>query len=187
MAELKDSCESGWQWVTKEGVMTEEQLRGIRINMLDCVLHSDAIHRGAGQIIPTARRLYYACELTATPRLQEPIFQCDITCPADSMGGVYTCLNQRRGQIIEEENVQGTPISVLKCFLPVAESFGFTGSLREHTKGQAFPQCVFDHWEVVASDPFELESKAIVIIDKIRKRKGLKEGIPALDNYYDKL
>lgn len=85
--------------------MTEEQMRGIYVGLFDCTLHADAIHRGAGQIIPTARRLYYACELTSEPRLQEPIFVCDITCPADAMGGVYTCLNQRRGQIIEEEPV----------------------------------------------------------------------------------
>jgi len=167
--------------------MCEENFRSIRVNMLDCVLHADAIHRGAGQIIPTARRLYYACELTAQPRLQEPIFQCDITCPADAMGGVYTVLNQRRGEIIEENPVEGTPMSILKCYLPVAESFGFTSSLRENTKGQAFPQCVFDHWETFPSDPFELDSKAFKIIDGIRKRKGLKEGIPALDNYLDKL
>jgi len=155
--------------------------------MLDCVLHADAIHRGAGQIIGTARRLYYACELTAAPRLQEPIFECAITCPADAMGGVYGVLNQRRGQIIDEEPIQGTPMSILKCYLPVAESFGFTGALRENTKGQAFPQCVFDHWETLPSDPYEAESKSIKIIDGIRKRKGLKEGIPALDNYLDKL
>lgn len=155
--------------------------------MLDCVLHADAIHRGAGQIIPTARRLYYACELTAQPRLQEPIFQCDITCPSDAMGGVYTCLNQRRGQIIDEEPIQGTPLSLLKCYLPVAESFGFTASLRENTKGQAFPQCVFDHWDTVQSDPTDPEGKALKIITGIRARKGLKEGIPPLDNYLDKL
>jgi len=49
--------------------MTEENMRGIKINLLDCTLHADAIHRGAGQIIGTARKLYYACELTAQPRL----------------------------------------------------------------------------------------------------------------------
>jgi len=42
--------------------------------MLDCTLHADAIHRGAGQILGTSRRLYYACELTGEPRLQEPLF-----------------------------------------------------------------------------------------------------------------
>lgn len=68
--------------------MTEEGMRGVRMNLLDCVLHADAIHRGAGQILPTARRLFYACELTAEPRLQEPIFTAEITAPQDAMGGV---------------------------------------------------------------------------------------------------
>lgn len=187
MNEIKDSCESAWQWASKEGVVCEENMRGIRINLLDTVLHADAIHRGAGQIIPTARKLYYACELTAEPRLQEPIFEAQITCPMDSMGGVYNCLNQRRGLIIEEEQVAGTPMSVVKAYLPVAESFGFTELLRSLTQGQAFPQCVFDHWETLQSSPFDAGSKAQVAVAQIRKRKGLKEEIPDLGDYLDKL
>ncbi len=38
------------------------------------VLHADAIHRGGGQIIPTARRALYAAMLAASPRLQEPVY-----------------------------------------------------------------------------------------------------------------
>lgn len=83
--------------------MTEESLRGVRCNLVDVVLHTDAIHRGGGQLIPTARRVFYAAELTAEPRLLEPIFLCEITAPADAMGGVYQCLTQRRGQVNEEE------------------------------------------------------------------------------------
>lgn len=56
-------------------------MRGLRANIFDVVLHADAIHRGGGQMIPTARRLYYACELTATPQLYEPMFLCEISCP----------------------------------------------------------------------------------------------------------
>lgn len=103
------------------------------------------------------------------------------------MGGVYQCLNQRRGTIVEETPMEGTPLSMLRCYLPVAESFGFTAHLRESTKGQAFPQCVFDHWETLNDDPKELDSKTNKIVEKIRKRKGLKEGIPPLENYNDKL
>lgn len=55
------------------------------------------------------------------------------------------------------------------------------------TSGRAFPQCVFDHWETVNTDPFEATSKAGQMVDAIRKRKGLKPGIPALDNFMDKL
>jgi elongation factor 2 len=187
MNEIKDSCESAFQWATKEGVMCEENMRQVRINIVDTSLHTDAIHRGGGQLIPTARRVYYASELTAQPRLQEPVFLAEITAPMDAMGGVYQCLNQRRGTVIEEEAVTGTPLNQVKSHLPVAESFGFTAHLRALTAGQAFPQCVFSHWAEVNGDPLDSTSKAHEIVLGIRKRKGLKEGIPALDNYMDKL
>jgi elongation factor 2 len=187
MNEIRDSCESGFQWVTKEGVMCDENMRQVRINIIDTTLHTDAIHRGGGQMIPTARRVYYACELTAQPRLQEPIFLAEITAPMEAMGGVYQCLNQRRGIVIEEEAVTGTPLNQVTSHLPVAESFGFTAHLRSLTAGQAFPQCVFSHWAEVTGDPLDKSTKACEIVSAIRKRKGLKEEIPALDNYMDKL
>jgi elongation factor 2 len=49
--------------------MCEENMRGVRIDIHDVTLHTDAIHRGGGQIIPTARRVIYACELTSEPGL----------------------------------------------------------------------------------------------------------------------
>lgn len=101
MNEIRDSLENSFQWSTKQGVLTDENMRGVRVNLLDCELHADAIHRGGGQLIPAGRRLYYACELTAAPRLQEPIFQAEITAPMEAMGGVYSCLNQRRGIVNE--------------------------------------------------------------------------------------
>jgi len=133
--EVRDSLESAFQWVSKEAVLTEEAMRGIRFNVLDVVLHSDAIHRGGGQIIPTARRVYYAAEITASPRLQEPVYVVDITCPSDAVGGVYSCLAQRRGIVMNEEPMAGTPLCIVKAFLPVAESFGnkvFINSYRIH-------------------------------------------------------
>lgn len=37
----------------------------------------------------------------------------------------------------------------IKAYLPVMESFGFNGELRSQTGGQAFPQSVMDHWELM--------------------------------------
>jgi len=54
--EIKDSVIAGFQWATKEGVLCDENLRSVRFNIYDVTLHADAIHRGGGQIIPTARR-----------------------------------------------------------------------------------------------------------------------------------
>ena len=147
LQEIKDSMEGAFQWATKEGVLTEENMRGIRFNIEDVALHADAIHRGGGQVMPTARRVFYASELTASPRFQEPIFLVEIQCPDDAVGGIYQCLSQRRGIVIGEEPITGTPLVMMKAYLPVAESFGFTQALRAATSGRAFPQCVFDHWE----------------------------------------
>jgi len=184
--EIKDSVVAGVQWVTKEGVLTGENMSGIRFNVHDVVLHADAIHRGGGQVIPTARRVFYAAQLTATPRLMEPIFLVEIQCPQTVVGGIYAVMNKRRGRIIEETQRPGTPLVAVKAHLPVAESFGFTADLRSNTGGQAFPQCVFDHWEVLQGSPFEA-GKAQELCLFTRKRKGMAIEIPPLDRFLDKL
>jgi len=185
--EIKDSVVAGFQWATKEGVLCEENMRGVRFNIHDVTLHADAIHRGGGQIIPTARRVLYACALTAKPRLLEPVYLVEIQCPEAAVGGIYGVLNRRRGYVTEECQVAGTPMFIVKAFLPVNESFGFTADLRSNTGGQAFPQCVFDHWQILPGDPFEATSKPAQVVAETRKRKGIKEAIPGLDNYLDKM
>uniref|UniRef100_A0A9J8D1I2 Eukaryotic translation elongation factor 2, like 2 n=1 Tax=Cyprinus carpio carpio TaxID=630221 RepID=A0A9J8D1I2_CYPCA len=185
--EIKDSVVAGFQWATKEGALCEENMRAVRFDIHDVTLHADAIHRGGGQIIPTARRVLYASVLTAQPRLMEPIYLVEIQCPEQVVGGIYGVLNRKRGHVFEESQVAGTPIFVVKAYLPVNESFGFTADLRSNTGGQAFPQCVFNHWQILPGDPYDVNSKPSQIVAETRKRKGLKEGIPALDNYLDKL
>jgi elongation factor 2 len=42
--EIKDSCVAAFQWATKEGVCAEENMRGIRFNLLDVtVCRSDQV------------------------------------------------------------------------------------------------------------------------------------------------
>jgi len=187
--EIKDSVVAGFQWATKEGVMCDENLRGVRFNIHDVTLHTDAIHRGGGQIIPTARRCLYACALTAQPRIMEPVYLVEIQCPENAVGGIYGVLNRRRGHVFEEAQTPGTPMFVVKAYLPVNESFGFTADLRSNTGGQAFPQCVFDHWQIMPGDPMDAasNSKPYQIVMDTRKRKGLKETLPDLANYLDKM
>uniref|UniRef100_A0A8C1TLC9 Eukaryotic translation elongation factor 2, like 2 n=1 Tax=Cyprinus carpio TaxID=7962 RepID=A0A8C1TLC9_CYPCA len=185
--EIKDSVVAGFQWATKEGALCEENMRAVRFDIHDVTLHADAIHRGGGQIIPTARRVLYACVLTAQPRLMEPIYLVEIQVHMQVVGGIYGVLNRKRGHVFEESQVAGTPIFIVKAYLPVNESFGFTADLRSNTGGQAFPQCVFDHWQILPGDPYDVNSKPSQIVAETRKRKGLKEGIPPLDNFLDKL
>lgn len=185
--EIKDSCVAAFQWATKEGVMSEENMRGIIFEVHDVVLHADAIHRGGGQIIPTCRRALYASELTAQPRLMEPIYLVEIQAPEQALGGIYSVLNQKRGHVFEELQRPGTPIYNIKAYLPVIESFGFTSTLRAATSGQAFPQAVFDHWEMMPQNPMDAGNAANQIVLDIRKRKGLKPEPSPLSEYEDKL
>lgn len=185
--EVKDSVVAAFQVVTRDGPIFSESLRGVRINMLDVTLHPDAIHRGGGQIIPTMRRATYAGVLLAEPRIQEPIFMVEIQCRESGIGGIYSVLNKKRGQVVSEVQRPGTPMFNIKAYLPVNESFGFTGELRQATGGQAFPQMVFDHWQTMPGDPLDPTSKPGAIVVAARKRRGMKENVPGYEEYYDKL
>jgi len=186
MHEIKDSFVAGFDWMTKYGALAEEEIRGLRLDITDAVLHPDSIHRGGGQIIPTARRVGWASQLTASPRLMEPIYLVEISCPETVISGVYNVMNQRRGIINDQQQRLGTPLVSLKGFLPVLESFGFTSALRAATSGQAFPQLIFDHWETMIEDPL-VPGKSFDLVSSIRKRKGLSEQIPPLERFLDKL
>merc|ERR1712232_948039 len=173
LLEIKEHVNSAFQWCTKEGPLCGENMRGIRFNLMDVTMHADAIHRGAGQIMPPTRRVCFAAELTAQPTLQEPVFLVEITCPQEAMNGVYNCMNLRRGCVFEENQREGTPLMQVKAHLPVAESFGFVTALRQATSGQAFPQCVFDHWDNLPGNPMEAGKMQDHVL-AVRKRKNLK-------------
>lgn len=60
----------------------------------------------------------------------------------------YEVLGKRRGHVTEEIPKPGTPVSIVRAYLPVIESFGFETDLRSTTQGQAFCLSTFDHWQV---------------------------------------
>ncbi|RCK66593.1 Elongation factor 2 [Candida viswanathii] len=184
--EIKDSVVAAFQWATKEGPIFGENVRSVRVNILDVTLHADAIHRGGGQIIPTMRRVTYASMLLAEPAIQEPIFLVEIQCPENAIGGIYSVLNKKRGQVISEEQRPGTPLFTVKAYLPVNESFGFTGELRQATGGQAFPQLILTIGKL-SGDVTDENSKPGAIVKEKRIRAGLKPEVPEYTEYYDKL
>ena len=95
---------------------------------------------------------------------------------------------RRRGHVFEEAQRPGTPLFNIKAYLPVNESFGFNADLRSNTSGQAFPQSVFDHWQILpGGSPLDKTTKPGQIVEEMRKRKGIKPEVPGYDNYYDKL
>lgn len=187
MNEIKDSCVGAFMQATLSGVFCEENLRGIRCDIDDVTMHADAIHRGAGQIMPPMKRVLYACQLSSEPGLMEPLYCVDITVPTNAISGVYATLSARRGIVESTEERAGTPLAKVKAYLPVLESFGFTGFLRANTSGQAFPQMIFSHWQLLNGDILEEGSMSYNAVMSSRKRKGLKLVMPKFADFCDKL
>jgi 116 kDa U5 small nuclear ribonucleoprotein component len=186
---VQESIKQGFSWGTREGPLCEEPIRNTKFRLTNVELASEAIYRGGGQIIPTARRAVYSSFLMASPRLMEPIYTCAMMGPADSVASLYTVLLKRRGHVLSDGPIAGTPLYAARALIPVIDSFGFETDLRIHTQGQATVSLVFDKWEVVPGDPLDREVKlrplemaspqaaARDFVLKTRRRKGLAEDV----------
>lgn len=193
---VRESIKQGFQWATREGPLADEPVRNIKFRILDAELAPESINRGAGQLIPTARRACYAALLLATPRLMEPIYSVEIQAPADCVSAVYTVLARRRGHVTQDVPKPGTPLFIVRAYIPVLDANGFETDLRTHTQGQAFCLQTFSHYTVVPGDPLDRDivlrplepapplGLARDVMLKTRRRKGLADQV-ALSAYLD--
>jgi U5 small nuclear ribonucleoprotein component len=136
LAGVRSSIVQGFQWGAREGPLCEEPIRNVKFRVLDATVAAAPIHRGGGQVIPTARRVAYSAFLTAAPRLMEPVYAVEIQAPAECVAAIYTVLSRRRGHVSSDAPKAGSPLYTVKAFLPVIDSFGFETDLRSYTQGQ---------------------------------------------------
>jgi U5 small nuclear ribonucleoprotein component len=196
MSAVRESVVQGFQWGTREGPLCDEPIRNVKFKILDATIAEQPLHRGGGQMIPTARRVAYSAFLMASPRLMEPVYAVEVQTPADCMSAIYTVLSKRRGHVIADAPKPGTPVYTLRALLPAIESFGFETDLRYHTQGQAFCQSYFDHWAVVPGDPLDrtiqlrplepspVQHLAREFMVKTRRRKGMSEDV-SVNKFFD--
>ncbi|KAK5953125.1 hypothetical protein OHC33_005693 [Knufia fluminis] len=186
---VRESIKQGFSWATREGPLAEEPIRNVKFRVTKVELAEEGVRRGAGQIIPAARRAVYSAFLTAQPRLMEPVYSVHMLGPADAIPALYTVLTKRRGHVLTDGPVAGTPLYQAQALIPVIDSFGFETDLRIHTQGAASLQMVFAKWDVVPGDPLD---KSVVLhklemagpqqaardfMLKTRRRKGLAEDV----------
>ncbi len=143
----------------------------------------------SSQVMTAVRSACRKAYSLRAPRLLEAMFRVDLQCHTDALGGLFAVLAKRRGKVISEEMREGTNIFNVSAYLPVAESFGFAGDMRKKTGGEASPQLIFSHWELITQDPVwtptteeEIEyygtqdatpNLAKELMDSVRRRKGL--------------
>jgi len=187
LQEIMPHVKSAFEDICSEGILCGEPLRGVRFNLHDAKLHTDAIHRGPGQIIPASQQVFRAALLASKPALVEPYFLAEIETSNKTVSAVYTTVTGSRGKVIDQTPKEGTPLTVMKAHLPVEKSFGFDRKLREDTSGAGFLQLMFSHWQLMPGDPYEGKSLANTMVLTVRKRKELKEELPRLEEYNEKL
>jgi len=121
LAAARDSVVQGFRWGCREGPLCEEPIRNVKFKLMDASLAGEPIHRGGGQLIPTARRAAYSSFLTATPRLMEPVYLVQIQAPVDVVPSLYPVLARRRGHVVQDAPKAGTPFYTVKAFIPVMD------------------------------------------------------------------
>lgn len=188
LQEIREALIQGFQWAVREGPLTESPVRGLRFRLIDALLAAEPVYRAPGQIIPTMRRACYSALLTAGPRLMEPVARLEIRCPKECVQVAYEILAKRRGHVLKETPVAGSPLTALRAQVPLLDAFGMETDLRTSTLGGALPQSsvsLAPTWQVVPGDPLDSDIQLVPLepapaphlardlLLKTRRRKGL--------------
>ncbi|MCX6738396.1 MAG: elongation factor G [Candidatus Parcubacteria bacterium] len=90
---------------------------------------------------------FQAAAKLAKPIILEPIMRLEVSIPDEFFGDIIGDLNARRGRIKESFD-RGT-MKVVEAFVPLAEMFSYTTSLRSMTHGRGSSTMEFSHYEQV--------------------------------------
>ena len=158
----------GFEDVMKKGHLAAEPGVKMKVRLMDCSLHEDAIHRGPSQMLPAVREGMRAAIADAKPVILEPLQVMQIDAPVEYMGEVSKLVQNKRGQLLSMDQ-EGVSL-VVKAILPVAEMIGWASDLRSGTAGRGSSFIIDQKFDKV---PESLQPK---VIQQIRQRKGLSEG-----------
>ncbi|WP_033220964.1 elongation factor G [Kitasatospora phosalacinea] len=129
--EFVQAVEAGCRDALADGPLGHP-VTGVRVTLTDGATHvkdsSDLAFRTAGRLAlrEALRR--------GGPLLLEPVVELTATVPPDGVGGVLGDLSARRGRVHGSEPRGGS--AVLTATVPLAELFGYAGTLRGRTQGR---------------------------------------------------
>ncbi len=130
------------------GVLAGHPVVDIKVTLLDGRYHevdsSEMAFATAGSIG------FKAAMAKASPVLLEPIMKLEISCPEEYFGDVMGDVTSRRGNILGVE-ARGN-LQIIRGEIPLAETFGYTTTLRSMTQGRAASSMEFDHYAQVSQD-----------------------------------
>ncbi len=137
--------EKGLQSVWDSGVLIGFPLVDTKVTLTDGAYHEVDSSAIAFEIAGRAA-LREGCQ-KAGVQLLEPIMDVEIVTPDEFVGTVIGDINSRRGQVRGQE-MRGNA-TVVSCFVPLANMFGYINTLRSSTQGRASFTMQFAHYAEV--------------------------------------
>lgn len=150
--EYFSAIESGAMEALAEGPVKGFPVVNVKITVLDGSFHevdsSEMAFKMAG-LLAVRDALS-----KAAPKLLEPIMRLEITAPDEFTGNIINNLNSKRGRLESMDTSYNT--QVIKGFVPMAELFGYSTSIRSITQGRAGFNMQFSHYEETNHEPDKL-------------------------------
>ena len=139
------AIEAGMKEAMNTGVLANYPLVDIAVSLYDGSFHevdsSEMAFKMAGSMALKAG------VAKAKPVLLEPIMKLEIVTPTQFLGDIIGDLNSRRSHVESVETHD--EMSTIHALIPLAESFGYTTSLRSATQGRATHSMEFDHYQAL--------------------------------------
>ena len=130
------------------GPLSNCRVRDLRISVFDGDMHSvdsnDAAFRTA------ALMAFKKGFMDAKPKLMEPVYNIEVTVPANYMGDVMSDISTRRGQIMGMDS-EGS-IQKIKAQVPLEELDHYATRLKSITQGSARYSREFSHYDQAPHD-----------------------------------
>ncbi len=139
------AVQAGIEEAMKCGILGGFPVLGVKANCYDGSYHEVDSNEMAFKI--SGSMAFKEAMQKASPVLLEPIMRVEVTVPEDYMGDVIGDISSRRGRIEGSEDVNGTKL--IRAFVPLAEMFGYSTTLRSKTQGRGAYSMFFSTYEQV--------------------------------------
>ena len=160
------AIEKGFKKSIDRGVLAGYPVVDLKVNLQDGGFHPVDSSAVAFEI--AAKAAYRQTLPKASPQILEPIMKIDVFVQEENIGDVIGDLNRRRGMIKSQEP---TPTGVqIKADAPLAEMFGYIGSLRTMTSGRGQFSMEFSHYSACPKNVADEVIKAAQEREEAKKK-----------------
>ena len=132
----------------EQGPLTGSYARDVRVCIYDGKMHPVDSNEISFRL--AARNAFSEAFRNANPKVLEPIYDVEILLPSDSMGGVQSDLQGRRGIMMDMSSTNG--LEKIKAKIPLKEMASYSTALSSITGGRASFNMKFANYELVPAD-----------------------------------